>query len=123
MRYGNPSTGHAIDRPDRPRLRPHPAAAALSAIFRDHDRPTANDQAFRALMRLRRQPAIRTAPSFPEDPAYIKALATGIRRSLAALDWTPELLIASFHGLPVDYVQRGDPYPTECARTIDLLRA
>lgn len=121
MRYGNPSTAAAIDRLlargcDRIVLLPlYPQYSATTTA-------TANDQAFRALMRLRRQPAIRTVPSFPDDPAYIDAVAAGVRRFLAGLDWVPEVLIASFHGLPVDYVQRGDPYVVECARTMNALR-
>ncbi len=121
MRYGTPSTAAAIDRLiargcDRILLLPlYPQYSASTTA-------TANDQAFRALMRLRRQPALRTMPSFPDDPAYVEALAIGVRRRLAELDWTPEVLIASFHGLPVEYVQRGDPYVTECARTITALR-
>ena len=122
MRYGTPTTAGAIDRLiargcDRILLLPlYPQYSATTTA-------TANDQAFRALMRLRRQPALRTMPSFPDDPAYIEALATSVRRRLGELDWTPEVLIASFHGLPVEYVQRGDPYVTECARTMTALRA
>ena len=121
MRYGRPSTAAGIDRLiergcDRILLLPlYPQYSATTTA-------TANDQAFRALMRLRRQPALRTVPSFPDDPAYIEALAGSVRTALAALDWTPDLLIASFHGLPVEYVQRGDPYVTECARTMTALR-
>lgn len=121
MRYGSPSTASAIDRLiargcDRIVLLPlYPQYSATTTA-------TANDQAFRALMRLRRQPAIRTVPSFPDDPDYIQALAASVRKRLGELDWIPEVLIASFHGLPVEYVQRGDPYVTECARTMNALR-
>lgn len=83
---------------------------------------TVNDAAFRALMRMRHQPAIRVAPSFPDHPLYIRAVADGIRNSLASLDWEPELIIGSFHGLLRRYVQAGDPYPTECGRTMAALR-
>jgi ferrochelatase len=121
MRYGNPTTAFGIDRLiargcDRIVLVPlYPQYSATTT-------GTANDQAFRALMRLRRQPAIRTVPSFPDDPAYIDALAASVRTRLGQIDWTPEVLIASFHGLPVDYIKRGDPYVIECARTINALR-
>ncbi|MGI4745900.1 MAG: ferrochelatase [Janthinobacterium lividum] len=121
MRYGRPTTAGAIDRLiergcDRILLLPlYPQYSATTTA-------TANDQAFRALLRLRRQPALRTMPSFPDDPDYIEALAASVRNGLAKLDWAPQVLIASFHGLPVEYVQRGDPYSTECARTMDALR-
>lgn len=71
---------------------------------------------------MRRQPAIRTMPSFPDHPLYIRILADRISSSLAALDWEPEVILGSFHGLPRRYVQAGDPYPTECARTMTALR-
>ncbi|MBC9175809.1 ferrochelatase [Pseudoroseomonas ludipueritiae] len=83
---------------------------------------TVNDAAFRALMRMRRQPAIRTLPSFPDHPAYIRAMAERIRASLQQLGWEPELLIGSFHGLPRRYVEAGDPYMRECKRTMVALR-
>lgn len=83
---------------------------------------TVNDAAFRALMRMRRQPAIRTLPSFPDHPVYIRTMAERIRSSLRELDWEPELLIGSFHGLPRRYVEAGDPYPRECERTMVALR-
>jgi protoporphyrin/coproporphyrin ferrochelatase len=60
---------------------------------------TVNDAAFHALTRMRRQPAIRTAPSFPDHPLYIRAPADRIRSSLAELDWEPEVILGSFHGL------------------------
>jgi ferrochelatase len=83
---------------------------------------TVNDAAFRALMLMRRQPAIRTVPSFPDHPAYIQAMADRVQASLLELDWEPELLIGSFHGLPRRYVEAGDPYPQECERTMVALR-
>jgi len=121
MRYGNPSTEDAVAALvargcDRILLVPlYPQYSATTTA-------TANDQAFRALMRMRRQPAVRTLPSFPDDPAYIEALANSVRAHLKTLDWTPELLVASFHGLPVDYTKRGDPYDRECERTVVALR-
>ncbi|MCQ8239550.1 ferrochelatase [Rhizosaccharibacter radicis] len=121
MRYGNPSVSSAIDRLaaqgcDRIVLLPlYPQYSATTTA-------TANDQAFRHLMRLRRQPAIRTVPAFPDHPAYIAALADSVRAGLDELDWTPEVVIASFHGLPFEYVQKGDPYPSECERTAAALR-
>src|SRR5919199_6804829 len=83
---------------------------------------TANDKAFEVLMGLRRQPAIRTVPPYYDDPAYIEALAASIRTALSGLDFEPELLLASFHGLPKDYFLKGDPYPCHCEKTTRLLR-
>ncbi len=121
MRYGTPSIAAAIEELvskgcDRIVILPlYPQYSATTTA-------TANDQAFRALMRLRRQPAIRTVPSFPDHPIYIEGLAAVIRRTLAQLDWKPDLLVGSFHGLPRSYVAAGDPYPDECERTMRALR-
>jgi ferrochelatase len=83
---------------------------------------TAYDQAFRALMAVRWQPAIRTAPPYHDHPLYIDALAASIERHLADLPWQPEVLLASFHGLPKRYLTLGDPYHCHCAKTARLLR-
>jgi ferrochelatase len=83
---------------------------------------TACDAAFRALMGLRWQPALRTAPAYHDAPGYIDALAGSVEEALAGLDWTPEVLLASFHGLPQSYLAKGDPYHCQCQKTARLLR-
>jgi ferrochelatase len=83
---------------------------------------TAYDQAFRALMAERWQPAIRTAPPYHDEPSYIEALARSIEAHLAGLSWRPEVVLASFHGLPKRYLLLGDPYHCQCAKTARLLR-
>ncbi|MBA2934897.1 ferrochelatase [Sphingomonas sp. CGMCC 1.13654] len=82
---------------------------------------TANDAAFAALAAMRWQPAIRTLPPYYDDPMYIDALATSVRRSLAALDFAPDALIASFHGMPQRTLELGDPYHCHCRKTARLL--
>ena len=77
---------------------------------------TANDKVFDALKTLRAQPALRTVPPYPQDPVYIAALADSIRAHLAGLDFEPEAIIASFHGVPQAYVDKGDPYQKQCMR-------
>ena len=122
MRYQNPSTEARIaalqavgcDRILLVPLYPHYAAATTA---------TACDEAFRALMRLRWQPAVRVAPSYGDDPVYIEALANSVRRHLATLDWRPERLMATFHGMPQKYLEAGDPYHCQCMKTSRLLRA
>jgi ferrochelatase len=83
---------------------------------------TANDKVFDALKALRAQPALRTVPPYPADPVYIGALARSIRAHLAALDAEPEMILASFHGLPQACVDKGDPYQQQCAATTEALR-
>jgi ferrochelatase len=121
MRYGNPSTGSAIRRLVAAgctrlllfALYPQYAAASTA---------TAYDEAFRALGEERWQPAVRTAPPYFDHPGYIEALARSIEAHLARLSWRPEVVLASFHGLPERYVLLGDPYHDQCARTARLLR-
>lgn len=121
MRYANPSTESRIQALqaqgcDRILLVPlYPQYAAATSA-------TACDQAFRALMKLRWQPAVRVAPSYHDDPVYIDALARSMTASLAKLDFEPEKIIATFHGMPEKYLQKGDPYHCQCQKTSRLLR-
>ena len=82
---------------------------------------TANDAAFAALARMRWQPAIRALPPYYDDPAYIAALKASVEASLAALDFTPDAVIASFHGMPQRTLELGDPYHCHCRKTARLL--
>jgi ferrochelatase len=81
------------------------------------------DDAFHALEKMRRQPALRIGAPYYDDPAYIDALAANIRRELSALTFTPDVIVCSFHGLPQAQVDRGDPYRDQCETTWRLLRA
>ena len=83
---------------------------------------TANDKAFEALARRRWQPAIRTLPPYHDDPAYIHALASSVELELSALEFEPEIVLVSFHGLPRAYLDKGDPYYCHCRKTARLLR-
>jgi ferrochelatase len=84
---------------------------------------TANDAAFLALAAMRRQPALRTLPDYHDDPAYIDALAASVGEGVAALDFAPQMLLASFHGMPVRTRELGDPYHAQCVETARLLDA
>ncbi|MFG1206949.1 ferrochelatase [Xanthobacter flavus] len=90
-------------------------AAATSA--------TVCDKAFDALKEMRWQPTLRVAPPWHDDPVYIDAVARDLERNLAALDFEPEVILASFHGVPKSYLMKGDPYHCQCAKTARLLRA
>ncbi|HVI98263.1 MAG TPA: ferrochelatase [Sphingomonas sp.] len=82
---------------------------------------TANDRAFAALADMRWQPAIRTLPPYHDDPAYIDALRSSVEVALARLDFAPEAIIASFHGMPQRTLELGDPYHCHCQKTARLL--
>jgi ferrochelatase len=121
MRYGQPSIASKIEKLkadgcDKILLFPlYPQYAAATTA-------TVNDKAFETLLKMRWQPALRTVPPYHDDPAYIEGLARSVEKHLATLDWVPEKLIASFHGIPQSYFQKGDPYHCQCMKTGRLLR-
>ena len=84
---------------------------------------TVCDEVFRFLMRQRRQPALRILPAYYDDPYYIEVLASSLKAELRALPFTPDVIVASYHGMPKEYVRKGDPYESQCVRTTQLLRA
>jgi len=84
---------------------------------------TAGDEVFRVLARMRFQPALRIAPPYYNDTVYVEAVASATRAALAKLDFTPDVILASFHGVPQAYVDQGDPYYAQCLETMRLLRA
>lgn len=122
MRYGCPTIesriGRLLDRGcDRVLVVPlYPQYAAATTA-------TVNDAVFDVLKRLRFQPALRTAAPWFDDPVYIDALARSLERHLASLDFEPEIVLASFHGVPLEYIEKGDPYRRQCEETVRLLRA
>ncbi len=81
-----------------------------------------HDEVFDALKAMRWQPALRLAPAFHDDAAYIKGLAETTRNALADLDFEPERILLSFHGIPKRLFEAGDPYHCHCAKTARLLR-
>ena len=84
---------------------------------------SATDALFSALMKERRVPALRLVPPYYDHPAYLDAAAALIREEVARLPWQPEYFLLSFHGIPVKYAQRGDPYATHVKRTTaELIR-
>lgn len=121
MRYGQPSIPsrmEALQKAGCERILLFPLypqyAAATTA--------TVNDEAFKSLLGMRWQPALRTVPPYHDDPVYIEALANSITRHLSTLDWEPEVVLTSFHGIPQSYFKKGDPYHCQCYKTARLLR-
>jgi len=121
MRYGNPSihsrlaalVGQGCERILVVPLYPQYAAATTATVC---------DEVFRALMDMRWQPALRVAPPYFDEPAYIEALAASLEAYLKTLTFAPDMIIASFHGIPRSYFDKGDPYYCHCAKTTRLLR-
>lgn len=122
MRYGNPSVALGFDRlmakgctriavlP----LYPQYSATTTASIY---------DSVFKTLKERPNAPGLRILRDYHTDPAYIAALAKSIQTQIGAQGWTPDVILASFHGIPQDYADKGDPYPLECAATTELLKA
>ena len=121
MRYGNPSIASRLallveqgcERILVLPLYPQYAAATTATV---------GDEVFRSLMTLRRQPAIRFVPPYYNDPVYIEALVSSIAAEFVKLPSQPDVILASFHGMPQEYVDRGDPYYSHCVETTRLMR-
>jgi ferrochelatase len=122
MRYGNPSIRSRLDAMqhagcDRILIVPlYPQYAAATTA-------TVCDKAFEALSDMRWQPALRVAPAWFDEPVYIDALAASLEEALAKLTFKPDVILASFHGMPEEYLAKGDPYHCQCVKTARLLRA
>jgi len=120
MRYGHPGIAAALEvMVDEGCTRI--LAAPLYPQYCAATTATANDAVFGTLARMRWQPALRTLPPYYDDPLYIDALAANLRRQLDALDFEPERLLMSFHGMPVRTLELGDPYHCHCQKTARLL--
>jgi protoporphyrin/coproporphyrin ferrochelatase len=122
MRYGNPSIASRLEvlvtwgceRILVMPLYPQYSAATTATVC---------DEVFRFMMRQRRQPALRFLPAYYEDPYYIEVLASSLQAELKSLPFTPDVILASYHGMPKAAVGKGDPYQVHCTRTTELLRA
>jgi ferrochelatase len=121
MRYGNPSIASRIaalaaqgcEKLLIVPLYPQYAAATTATVC---------DEAFRKLMQMRWQPTLRVAPPYHDDPVYIEAVVASLRAELAKLPFAPDVIIASYHGIPKAYFDNGDPYHCHCAKTTRLMR-
>lgn len=121
MRYGNPSMADAVAslrRQGCDRIVMFPLYPQFSATTT----ATANDQLYRTLMKIRHMPTVRSVPPYYDEPVYIEALARSIETHLATLDFEPEVILASYHGIPKAYFEKGDPYHCHCQKTTRLLR-
>ncbi|MEM9812123.1 MAG: ferrochelatase [Pseudomonadota bacterium] len=121
MRYGNPSTPSVMEK-----MRDLGCEKILFfPLYPQYSAPTtatANDQAFRSLMTMNWQPALRTVPAYYDHPLYIDALAQSVERTYAGLNVRPDILVTSYHGVPKRYLMEGDPYHCQCQKTSRLLK-
>ena len=120
MRYGNPSIKSKIlklqaagcERLIILPLYPQYAAATTATVC---------DEVYRVLMGMRWQPSLQIIPHYESEPLYIKALANSIKLKLSKINWKPDLILASYHGIPQKYFDKGDPYHCYCHKTSRLI--
>ena len=120
MRYGNPSISQKLfDLKEKGcqemiilPLYPQYAAATTATVC---------DEVYRSLMKMRWQPSLQIVPHYESEPLYIKAIAASIKRALRESSWKPDVIVASYHGIPKKYFDKGDPYHCYCQKTTRLL--
>jgi ferrochelatase len=116
MMVGNPSAGKVVTE----MIAAGVEKLIVLPMFPQYSATTtasATDALFKALLKVRRVPAVRVVPPYYDHPAYLGAVAAVVRDDLARLSWEPGHFVISFHGLPQSYARRGDPYPAQVVRT------
>ena len=121
MRYGNPSIKFQLNKLKEKGceniiilpLYPQYAAATTATVC---------DEVYRSLMKMRWQPSLQIIPHYESEPMYISALANSIKKKLTEINWKPDLIISSYHGIPKSYFNKGDPYHCYCQKTTRLIK-
>ena len=121
MRYGNPSIRSRLNKLQEEGceniivlpLYPQYAAATTATVC---------DEVYRSLMKMRWQPSLQIIPHYESEPLYISALINSIERKINEINWEPDLIISSYHGIPKSYFQKGDPYHCYCHKTTRLMK-
>ena len=120
MRYGNPSIKskilklHELGCENLVILPLYPQYAAATTA-------TVCDEVYRVLMKMRWQPSLKIIPHYESDPLYVDALVNSINKKISEINWKPDLIIASYHGIPKKYFDKGDPYHCYCHKTTRLI--
>ena len=120
MRYGNPSIKSKINELQKKGceslivlpLYPQYAAATTATVC---------DEVYRTLMKMRWQPNLKIIPHYESEPLYIEAIKNSIEKKISEINWKPDLIIASYHGIPKKYFDKGDPYHCYCHKTTRLI--
>ncbi len=121
MRYGNPSIKSRLEILQKEGceniivlpLYPQYAAATTATVC---------DEVYRCLMKMRWQPSLQIIPHYESEPLYVEALINSIKKKISEIDWKPDLIIASYHGIPKSYFDKGDPYQCYCQKTTRLIK-
>ena len=120
MRYGNPSIKSKIEKMQKEGCE----KLIVFPLYPQYASPTTAtvcDEVFRVLMKMRWQPAIQVVPHYESEPLYIDAIVNSINKKLSEIDWKPDLIVASYHGIPKKYFEKGDPYHCYCHKTTRLI--
>ncbi len=120
MRYGDPSIKDKIENLQKKGCE----KIIIFPLYPQYASPTTAavcDEVYRVLMKMRWQPAIQIIPHYESEPLYIDALVKSINKKLSSIDWKPDLIIASYHGIPKKYFEKGDPYHCYCQKTTRLI--
>ena len=121
MRYGNPSIKSRLDMLKEKGceniiilpLYPQYAGATTATVC---------DEVYRSLMKMRWQPSLQIIPHYESEPTYIQALINSIEKKIQEINWKPDLIISSYHGIPKSYFDKGDPYHCYCHKTTRLMK-
>ena len=121
MRYGNPSIKDKLNKLKEQGcekiiilpLYPQYAAATTATVC---------DEVYRSLMKMRWQPSLQIIPHYESEPNYIQALINSIKKKVEGVDWKPDLILCSYHGIPKSYFEKGDPYHCYCHKTTRLIK-
>ena len=121
MRYGNPSIKSVMGKMQKDGcenlivlpLYPQYAAATTATVC---------DEVYRTLIKARWQPSLQIIPHYESEPLYIDALVNSINKKISEINWQPDLIIASYHGIPKKYFEKGDPYHCYCQKTSRLIK-
>ncbi len=120
MRYGNPSIKNIM-------TKLHQAGCEniiVLPLYPQYAAPTTAtvcDEVYRTLLKMRWQPSLQIIPHYESEPLYIDALVNSITKKISELNWKPDLIIASYHGIPKKYFEKGDPYHCYCHKTSRLM--
>ncbi len=121
MRYGNPSINSKLNKLKEEGceniiilpLYPQYASATTATVC---------DEVYRSLMKMRWQPSLQVISHYESDPMYINALVNSIEKKISEINWKPDLIISSYHGIPQSYFDKGDPYYCYCQKTTRLIK-
>ena len=120
MRYGNPSIRSKIKNMQNKGCE----NLIILPLYPQYASPTTAtvcDEVFRVLMKMRWQPALKIVPHYESEPLYINAIVKSINKKINEIDWKPDLIVASYHGIPKKYFEKGDPYHCYCQKTTRLI--